>query len=120
MICPAPYKGTRLQLLTLNRELLQLVPQRIIFSSDSLKEAEFYVQIVDGDRVTGTGVDRTFHERDSILDSNNFSGVEWRLNGRGNDARVRLIKGSAYICEIKVLTIPGESRSSTAENLFVT
>ena len=75
---------------------------------------------MDGDRVTGTGVDRTFHERDSTLDSNNFSSVEWRVNISADAVRVGLIKGNAYICEIKVLTIPGESRSSTAENLLVT
>ena len=86
---------------------------QILFPSDSIKEAEFEFVASAGNRVTGTDLNRMFHERDSTLDGNNFSSVEWRLNASGNDARVRLIKGNAFICETKVLTFPGESRSST-------
>jgi hypothetical protein len=64
-------------------------------------------------------VDRTFHESDSTFDR-----VQWRLNGSGDAVRVRVNRrngnGNAYMCEIQVLTIPGESRITTTLNLFVT
>ena len=92
---------------------------QILFPSDSIKEGEFEFVASAGNRVPGTDLNRMFHERDSTLDGNNFSSVEWRVNISEDAVRVGLIKGNAYICEIKVLTFPGESRSSTAENLLV-
>ena len=93
---------------------------QILFPSDSINEAEFEFVTSAGNRVPGTDLNRMFHERDSTLYGNNFSSVEWRLNGSGQTLSVRLIKGNAFICEIKVLTFPGETRSTTTFNLFVT
>jgi hypothetical protein len=78
-----------------------------------LKEAKFDVQFLDGGRVTGTGVDRIFYERDSSFGSNDVYSVQWRMNISGNAVRVGLTKRNAFICEIKVLTIPGEMSVST-------
>ena len=86
---------------------------QILFPSDSIKEAEFEFVASAGNRVPGTDLNRMFHERDSTLDGNNFSSVQWRLNASGNDVRVRLVKANAYVCEIKVLTISGETRNTT-------
>jgi hypothetical protein len=85
-----------------------MAPTKIFFSSDSLEGAEFEVQVLDGGRITGTGANRTFHERDSTF-GNDVSSVQWRVNTSGDAVRVGLIKGNAFICEIKVLTDSGET-----------
>jgi hypothetical protein len=81
---------------------------------------EFEIPVLDEDQFAGIGVNRTFHESDPIYGSNHFSSDQWRLNGSGDAVRVGLLKGDAYICEIKVFTFPGESHSATTSGLSVT